>query len=443
MRPLVSANRPDVSRPGQLPGPAPGPTPVRFAAVAIGLSLATHGVLMAVLGAIEPDPPPPRRPAPRVALASPPLTITPIDLALVGPPATAIATAPPTTPPPPASRPAPPPRGSARPLDASGDPPSLTTGASATGEIGRAGEPGASTGGAPGAGGERPGGWLDMRPPPAIDLSPRAVTSRVDVAGGAPPPPPPVISGELDPSGGGTFRSRQPGFTAKVDRDGEVTFEDAAAFDINFPILDVLRHPVGTVEGAARGMARSVEEWQRDPWKQVREADRYPGRNDSAPADGTITRHTGDKPDSGGTVPIAGGTAELTDWVMRQGGQDPYAAAKRQWLDRTRDERLAIKAASEERKLAETTRTVRTHARRVWAQTGLDAATRRAALFELWDDAAEDGSPALIEAGAAARSAVLGFIRANLPAGSAEAFTAAEIAAFNARRLSRQEFAPY
>lgn len=197
------------------------------------------------------------------------------------------------------------------------------------------------------------------------------------------------------------------------------------------------------MRGIARGTARSVEDWYRDPWKQVRDAERNPDGNDSAPADGTITRHTGDKPDHGGTVPIVGGRAELTDRVMRQGGQDPYAAAKRQWLDRTRDERLAIKAAAQTRKLAETTRTARAHAARVWAQTEVAPAARRAALFELWDDAAEDGPPELIEAGEAARKAVLGYIRAHLPASGPDAYTAAELDALNARRLSHQRFDPY
>ena len=456
MRPQVSASRPEVSRPaddrrsGQHPPALAGPSPVRFATVAVGLSLATHAALIAGLGGLGSSPRVRLVPRPRAAVAltdaPAPLTITPIDLALVGPIATTPPTAaPPTAPPRAATAPR---RAAAAPPDPSGPPdpsaptlPAVATddraaGAGAGSELPGVGTPGP---GDPGRG----RGVLDMRRPARVDLSPRAVTARVDVAPGAPPPPRAVPSGELAPAGGGTYRSRQPGFVAKVDRDGEVSFEDEDAFSLNFPILDVLRDPLGSARELARDTARNVEDWQRDPWRQVREADRRPGVNDSAPADGTVTRNTGDKPDQGGTVPIVGGRTELTDWVMRQGGIDPYASAKRQWLDRTRDERLAIKAAAEARKLAETTRTIRAHAARVWGRTDLDAAARRAALFELWDDAAEDGPAELVEAGTAARNAIVGFVRAHLPAGGPDAYPAAELAALNARRLSRATFAPY
>lgn len=72
-----------------------------------------------------------------------------------------------------------------------------------------------------------------------------------------------------------------------------------------------------------------------------------------------------------------------------------------------------------------------------------DAAGRKAALFELWDEAAETGDDRLVTAGAEARMAVLGCIRARFPASGATAFTASEITAFNARRRSKQPFAPY
>jgi hypothetical protein len=38
---------------------------------------------------------------------------------------------------------------------------------------------------------------------------------------------------------------------------------------------------------------------------------------------------------------------------------------------------------------------------------------------------------------------VLGFIRSKLPAGTTEAFTAAELAHFNKQRKSQTAFAPY
>ena len=80
---------------------------------------------------------------------------------------------------------------------------------------------------------------------------------------------------------------------------------------------------------------------------------------------------------------------------------------------------------------------------RAWARADLTAAARRAAIFELWDDAAETGTADELAAGEAVRTEVIGFVRAHLPAGGADAFTADELAALNARRLSKQRFEPY
>jgi hypothetical protein len=73
----------------------------------------------------------------------------------------------------------------------------------------------------------------------------------------------------------------------------------------------------------------------------------------------------------------------------------------------------------------------------VWADTLRPAAERRQRLFALWDDCATDAI------GRRARSAVVRFVRTHLPAESPDAFTTAELAAFNARRTSSEPFAPY
>lgn len=64
-------------------------------------------------------------------------------------------------------------------------------------------------------------------------------------------------------------------------------------------------------------------------------------------------------------------------------------------------------------------------------------------MFELWDDCAEAGEPAIVEAGAAVRRMILGFIRAHLPAGAPDGFTAEELAALAAARHSHAVFQPY
>jgi hypothetical protein len=78
----------------------------------------------------------------------------------------------------------------------------------------------------------------------------------------------------------------------------------------------------------------------------------------------------------------------------------------------------------------------------MWASV-TDPAGRKQALFELWDESAETGSTDLVEAGAAARKFVVGFIRARLPAGSATAYTAAELTTLNGKKQSKAKFAPY
>jgi hypothetical protein len=78
----------------------------------------------------------------------------------------------------------------------------------------------------------------------------------------------------------------------------------------------------------------------------------------------------------------------------------------------------------------------------LWAATQ-DPLARKQALFEMWDECAETGDPALVEAGQAARRMVIGIIRARLPAGSPGAFTAPELEAVARTKRSNAAFAPY
>ncbi len=413
---------------------------MRFGTLAVVASAVAHVGLMAVLASIDSPPPPP---PPRVL----PTTVTvldrpppaPIDIALIALPApTGPAAAappppptapPPTAPPPPRVPAAPPPRGAAI----------ATTPAGATPAAGGELAPATAGGGeAPvgGPGGDGPPGTsiFDMRRPPAVDLSPRAVAERANLGGGAPPPPAIKPSGELHPAGGGTYRSEQPGFTVTVGRNGDVTFHDRPSVEFHLPLLDV-------VPKLPRTIGKKLEGWANDPWKDVREAKRDPADPDPIAMPGPERPEDEDIDEV--IVPLVGATGDITDFVMRQGGLDPYADAKRAWLEKTRAERLELKAADRTRELAAAARTVRKHLARAWARAELDAAARRAAIFELWDDAAEDGTAEEQAAGEAVRKEVIGFVRAHLPAGGADAFTTAELAALNARRLSKQRFEPY
>jgi hypothetical protein len=146
-------------------------------------------------------------------------------------------------------------------------------------------------------------------------------------------------------------------------------------------------------------------------------------------ADGTIAFHRNS-------------SGDLTDMAMRSQGIDPYAAEKLAWLDKTRDDRVAIGKRHEHEVLAHTPEYVERNVEWAW-QRGRDLATRKQDLFDLWDECAESGSDDLIAAGTAARTYLIGFIRARLPVGSPDAYTAAELAELNAHRHSTQTFAPY
>jgi hypothetical protein len=242
-------------------------------------------------------------------------------------------------------------------------------------------------------------------------------------------------SGGLNPNGGGTYRKRRPGFTGYVDRDGKVSFRDKKAFSAEWRIPNPFR--------VAKAAARGLEEWQRDPWRDVKDAERdwtsgLEVKDYTKPIDQDDSAEHGDA-----TIPILGGSTEITDYVMRKLGQDPYQSDKLLWMDQTRDERAQIGRVHREKQLKRADEIMRRHLDRLWARMDMGMEEKREALFELWDDGAEDGDTMVVEAADRARALVIGFVRAKLPAGSAGAFTAAELDRLNRRRTSRARFAPY
>lgn len=243
--------------------------------------------------------------------------------------------------------------------------------------------PGGTTAGPPaGPGGEVPAGrghssLMDMRgggPEIHAGLSQDFVTSFLDHSKPAELPPP--STGELHPSGHGTFESHHRTFDAHVNADGTVKLHDTPDVDVHVGCL------------------------------------------------------------------LAGCKMALDDALMRKYGIDPYARAKLQWLDETREERAAIGLAHRKDVLAHATQYMQQNLAWLWSKA-TDPADRRQALFEMWDEIAETGDADLVRAGAAARAYLVGFIRAHLPAGSPDAFTPDELARLNAHRTSHAVFAPY
>jgi hypothetical protein len=127
---------------------------------------------------------------------------------------------------------------------------------------------------------------------------------------------------------------------------------------------------------------------------------------------------------------------DVTDAFMRNQGDDPYASAKREYLDRTRDQRVEIGKRYRAEQLGQSAKLMASNLARLWAMIS-DPAKRKEELLALWDECAETGDEVLVEGGAAARRLVINWIHAKHVV-----FTQAELTAFNARKKSKATFAP-
>jgi hypothetical protein len=259
----------------------------------------------------------------------------------------------------------------------------------------------------------RNGRQIDLRLRPgmhdALDHVPAGTTPQTEV----------LPSGQLEPSGGGTYRSNQGVFTAKVGRDGSVSLKNARNLRIALP--------------DPRKIPGAISDWAAKEDKIPNDPEKVAINNNRAPDQDT-------RPDHGKTYKVLGGGFDITDAIMRRKKVDPYAAAKLRYLDSTRDERVQIGNRYKREQLAQSAQLMQKTLDWLWASK-VDLAARKQALFELWDDCAEVGSDAMVEGGKAARALVVGAIRARLT--GADAYTAAELAAFNKRRQSKAVFEPY
>ncbi|MCW5805793.1 MAG: hypothetical protein KIT31_25705 [Deltaproteobacteria bacterium] len=140
-----------------------------------------------------------------------------------------------------------------------------------------------------------------------------------------------------------------------------------------------------------------------------------------------------------------GAKFDVTDALMRANGDDPYAAEKRKFLDRTREQRVNIGTRYKKEQLSRSAEFAQKNIDRLWA-TVTDVKGRKQGMFDLWDDCedvATGGSTGgdRVAGGAAARALIEATIRARLT--GPNAYTPAEIAALNSKRRSRALFVPY
>lgn len=236
------------------------------------------------------------------------------------------------------------------------------------------------------------------------------------------------MSEELEAAGGGTYRAESSGFTAKINRDGTVKISDKRNLNVNVALP------------SPKAIGRGLAEWYKDPYAQTRDREREAeqGRVPSGAVDDEEEQRKRPK-----TVPLVSGSFDVTDWLMRLSGRDPYFAAKLSLLNRTREVRAQLATEHRTELLRQVVTMVREQAALVWNDATQPAAARRRALFELWDDCAETGEAEVVRAGKRARVALYGFIRAHANTAGPDAYSAEELAELNRGRRSKQRFAPY
>lgn len=256
-------------------------------------------------------------------------------------------------------------------------------------------------------------------------------------------------SGKLEnaPNGEAVIHDRVT--TMTIERDGHAHFADKKDIDLKIklpiPHIDVeaMRHDLGNL----------LTEWYADPYASTkfgRTADlpthliAAPGACDqwgSIWCDDPLApgreKYAREQKKTNGS--LLGGAADITAYLHRKYIGDPYASRKLKLLDDTRDERVARGAAFRDQQLVRSAELI---ARNIARAAQLSGRERRIALFELWDECSE-GDDVEGHAGQRARAQVIGWIRAHLPKGSADAFTDEEIAELAARRTSHQPFEPY
>ncbi len=378
---------------------------VRKLPLGVAVSAAAHVALVAFVYAYEPAP----RPEPELPPVS--VEIVPIE----APPPPAVALAEPALPEEPERE---------QPLEELAAPaaaprPSISTGARAVEVAPPAVDPGV----APPA--RSP--WFDLRRGRgAVDLRlPQGLRDDLDrVPRGTVPVPGVPPTGQLHDAGGGNRRSDQGPFVATVAPDGGVSLKDRR----NLQARIVLPTP--------RDIANGISRWYySDKGPDGQRGERTLAKSVVGSIDpGDRTRTT--------IVPVVGGGFDVTDAIMRRKGSDPYASKKLAFLDSTRDERVQLGAEHRARQLRRTPEIVQRNLDQLWQRVA-EPRARREALFELWDEVVETGDDGVIEAGRAARKLIIGFIRARLPAGGPDAYTAGELAALNRRRQSKAAFQPY
>jgi hypothetical protein len=283
----------------------------------------------------------------------------------------------------------------------------------------------------------------------AVDLRAPADVLRSEVAY-SPPQPEPSSRLHWHKDGDAVLDDRVTAM--RVDPDGVAHFEDKAdvRIDVPLPSLDTLRHLPQALKAVPGDVHDALRGWYQD----VQVQNEFLAHYDRTKHLDEIPNGCADYAELGCIDPdvppakhridldaLISGTGDISALLERKLVGDPYASRKRQLLEDTFAERAAHGEAYRAAQLLRSADTMQRNLEWLWATTH-DAAARRAATFELWDDCAEGDGP-LGEAGQRARELVMVWIREKLPAASADAYARAELDALAQRRRSVQAFEPY
>jgi hypothetical protein len=163
-------------------------------------------------------------------------------------------------------------------------------------------------------------------------------------------------------------------------------------------------------------------------------------------------------PGASGMNPIVGMTfSGPLEWLIAAQGKDVLARDKAEWMAATREVRTQMAIDFTKQTIAARLSELEDDLAAIWSSDE-SVGRKRELLFQRWDECDElvavapEGVPAeaiseidgvRIDAAAKARRRIEAFVRKHAPAGEAAAFAAEELREFNARRVSREPFAPY
>lgn len=233
----------------------------------------------------------------------------------------------------------------------------------------------------------------------------------------------------LEPIGGGRLRHKDPRFTAIIGPDGSVEFHDV----------------VITPDAAVMGFDLFKKKLK--PAKPIARDD-FEARALYPNGPPTAANFVGVGGAFGGLIGALVGKIKRKGGRARDNGRTNMPA-KTRFLAQTEGLRTRMAHAWLKQRIAERRTELVADVLEVWRDPRLPLAERRRRIFVLWDDCAEPPEVRTptdelhAEAAVEARRRIEALIRMLAPRGSPEAFTAAELAEFNAHRRSRARFDPY